>query len=145
MIKLITIINYHYMQFVGSKVYWKHSAAGKVINFMNTPFSIGEKRDLHCQFGTHYFGQKATRNLKQPTESQLNEKSESSALSSTTEQDMSKPEKKSRSKRSLQGTRKIGCHAAIHIREYILYPEYGSPPKHPPILTSNTFHIDLSD
>ena len=133
------------MQFVGSKVYWKHSAAGKVINFMNTPFSIGEKRDLHCQFGTHYFGQKATRNLKQPTESQLNEKSESSALSSTTEQDMSKPEKKSRSKRSLQGTRKIGCHAAIHIREYILYPEYGSPPKHPPILTSNTFHIDLSD
>ena len=111
MIKLITIINYHYMQFVGSKVYWKHSAAGKVINFMNTPFSIGEKRDLHCQFGTHYFGQKATRNLKQPTESQLNEKSESSAL----------------------------------VHEYILYPEYGSPPKHPPILTSNTFHIDLSD
>lgn len=32
--------------------------------------------------------------------------------------------KKSKPKLSLQGTRKIGCNAGIHIREYILYPDY---------------------
>ena len=33
-------------------------------------------------------------------------------------------QKKSRPKLSLQGTQKIGCNAGIHIREYILYPDY---------------------
>ena len=26
-----------------------------MIDFNNTPFIIGEKRDLHCQLGDHYF------------------------------------------------------------------------------------------
>lgn len=29
-----------------------------MIDFDNTPFIIGEKRDLHCQFGDHYFKKK---------------------------------------------------------------------------------------
>ena len=36
-------------QVVGSRFHWKHGAAGKVIEFESTPFTIGEKRDLHCQ------------------------------------------------------------------------------------------------
>ena len=45
---------------MGSKIYWRHTAAGKVIEFENTPFIAGEKRDLHCQFGDHYFSKKSS-------------------------------------------------------------------------------------
>ena len=37
------------------KLYWRHSAAGQFVEFENTPFSVGEKQDLHCRFGEHYF------------------------------------------------------------------------------------------
>ena len=36
-------------------LYWKHCAAGQTIDFDGIPFTIGEKRDLQCQFGTYYF------------------------------------------------------------------------------------------
>ena len=37
------------------KLYWRHSAAGQFVEFENTQFSVGEKQDLHCRFGEHYF------------------------------------------------------------------------------------------
>ena len=37
------------------QLYWKHTTANQVIEFDNTPFSLGEKRTLHCQYGTHYY------------------------------------------------------------------------------------------
>ena len=37
------------------KLYWRHSAAGQFVQFENTQFNVGEKQDLHCRFGEHYF------------------------------------------------------------------------------------------
>uniref|UniRef100_A0A1X7V4G8 Uncharacterized protein n=1 Tax=Amphimedon queenslandica TaxID=400682 RepID=A0A1X7V4G8_AMPQE len=37
---------------------WKHNAAGSTISFQNTPFQIGYKYDLECQFSNHYFKNK---------------------------------------------------------------------------------------
>ena len=121
---------------MGSRLYWKHCVAGRVINFNSIPFAIGEKRDLHFQFGIHYFGQKtpstatkpATQPATQQSEKPPSEYSDQGEQNQpNTEEDTSKPctsTKKPRLKVSLQGTRKIGCHAGIHIRQYILYPDY---------------------
>ncbi len=35
--------------------YWKHTVANQVIEFDNIPFSLGERRTLHCQHKTHYY------------------------------------------------------------------------------------------
>ena len=80
--------------------YWHHSAAGTVITFNKTPFQIGYKRDLECQYGKHYY-------KKKDGSSKSNEEG-----------------KKKLPRVRTQGTRKQGCKAHIHIREYILYPEY---------------------
>ena len=73
--------------------------ASPYIEFQNTPFSIGEKHHLHCQFGDKCFGKKDIEKPRQQTASK-------------------------QSRLSLQGTRKIGCPAGVHIHEYVLYPEY---------------------
>ncbi len=39
---------------MSQKLYWKHSIGGTVVQFDNTPFSLGEKRLLDCQFGVQY-------------------------------------------------------------------------------------------
>ena len=110
------------------KFHWQHSAVGKTIDFDNIiPFVIGEKRDLHCQFGDHYFNNKpslstksaasVTKVCEQPSQPQVH-----STEQGSNEQTTSTSTKKSKSKLSLQGTRKIGCKAGIHIREYnIIY------------------------
>ena len=111
---------------MGSKIYWRHSAAGKVIEFRNTPFIIGEKKDLHCQLGDHYFSKRSSAPRKstpvecvqltkdnsnkqqcsdQSQHSKCNKQSQCSEQPPCTEQGHSK---KSRPKLSLQGTRKIG-------------------------------------
>ena len=33
----------------------KHKVSDHVIAFDNTPFSLGEKRILNCQYGHHYY------------------------------------------------------------------------------------------
>ena len=117
--------------FTTQEFHWKHSAVGKTIDFDNTPFVIGEKRDLHCQFGDHYFNKKpslstksaaasVTKVCEQPSQPQQVHSTEQSSNEEAT----CTSTKKSRSRLSLQGTRKIGCKAGIHIREYILYPDY---------------------
>ena len=40
------------------KLYWKHTVGSHVIQFENTPFSLGEKRTLHCQYGVQYYKSK---------------------------------------------------------------------------------------
>ena len=37
------------------KLYWKHKVGSHVIQFEDTPFSLGEKRTLHCQYGLQYY------------------------------------------------------------------------------------------
>ena len=37
------------------KLFWTHTVECHSIELKNTPFSIGEKRLLHCQKGVHYF------------------------------------------------------------------------------------------
>ena len=37
------------------KLFWTHTVGCHCIELNNTPFSIGEKRHLHCQYGIHYF------------------------------------------------------------------------------------------
>ena len=37
------------------KLFWSHTVGCHTIKLNSTPFSIGEKRLLHCQYGMHYF------------------------------------------------------------------------------------------
>ena len=41
------------------KLYWKHKVGDHVISFDDTPFSLGEKRTLHCQYGIQYYKSKS--------------------------------------------------------------------------------------
>jgi len=36
-------------------LFWNHTVAGHNIELNDIPFTIGEKRLLHCQYGIHYF------------------------------------------------------------------------------------------
>ena len=45
-------------QIMPGALFWNHSAAGTTISFDNTPFQIGYKRDLECQYGNHYYKNK---------------------------------------------------------------------------------------
>ena len=36
-------------------MFWSHNVSGHTVDWDYTPFSIGEKRLLHCQYGKHYF------------------------------------------------------------------------------------------
>ena len=54
------------LQVVGSKLYWKHCVAAKVIHFDSTPFTTEVKHDLHCQFDIHYFGQRTSPTATKP-------------------------------------------------------------------------------
>ena len=83
-------------------LHWNHNAAGTSISFKNTPFQIGYKRDLDCQYGNHYY----------------KNKQESSKGSTKDAKDKKLPRLRT------QGTRKQGCRACIHIREYVLFSEY---------------------
>ena len=72
---------------------------------------------MHCQFGSHYFGNKIKRITSQEEVCSVEKSGPSVPLQPHNP-------KKKKERISLQGTRKIGCTAGIHIREYILYPEY---------------------
>ena len=41
------------------KLYWKHTVGSHTIQFENTPFSLGEKQILHCQYGNQYYQSKS--------------------------------------------------------------------------------------
>ena len=69
-----------------------------------------------CQYGDHYFNKKLNKSDSPITKD--------SGQPSQPKQVHSTEQKQARPKLSLQGTRKIGCNAGIHIREYILYPDY---------------------
>ena len=84
-------------------LHWNHNAVGTSISFNNTPFQIGYKQDLDCQYGDHYHKNKRESNKECTTKDAT---------------DMKAPRLRT------QGTRKQGCKACIHIREYILFPEY---------------------
>ena len=79
-------------------MFWNHPAPGTTFSIDNTPFQIGYKHDLECQYGNHYY-----KNKRKDPEVITAEKN---------------PRIRSR------GTRKQGCKACINIREYILYPHY---------------------
>ena len=40
------------------KLYWRHTVNSSAIQFEDTPFSLGEKRILHCQYGVQYYKSK---------------------------------------------------------------------------------------
>lgn len=37
------------------RILWKYTTKGKTIHFDDTPFSVGEKRTLDCQYGKKYY------------------------------------------------------------------------------------------
>ena len=80
----------------------KHTVGDHTIQFGCTPFSLGEKRSLDCQYGVQY------KKVKTGSDSS-NQKSEGT---------------KKKKRVYLQGTRKKGCAAHIQILEFNLYPEY---------------------
>lgn len=132
----IQTLSCNYIYLLQVKLYLRHTAAGQIVEFTNTPFSVGEKRDLHCQLGEHYFGKTYPAETPPPSCStqcssttQQCPTGETPQCSSASQQCAETPQWSSKSKRNipklrLQGTRKVGCPAGIQIREYILYPDY---------------------
>ena len=84
------------------RLYWKHTVGDHTIQFGCTPFILGEKRSLDCQYGVQY------KKVKTGSDSS-NQKSEGT---------------KKKKRVYLQGTRKKGCAAHIQILQFNLYPEY---------------------
>ena len=64
------------------------------VSYDGIPFSVEEERIMDCQHSDKYFNKIPTSNNPKPKRLRL------------------------------QGTRKIGCQAKIHIKKYTLYPEF---------------------
>lgn len=89
------------------------SLGEKRIEFDGVPFTIGEKRDLHCQFGSHYYPLKCDNN-KTCTQRENKEQSGNA----------DKGKDNGEERIILQGTCKIGSPSVTLIREYTLFPKY---------------------
>ena len=37
------------------RLFWKQTVGKHVVNFDGAPYSVGEKQNLHCQYGTKYY------------------------------------------------------------------------------------------
>ena len=46
------------------RLFWKQTVGKRVVNFDGAPFSVGEKQNLHCQYGTKYYKSAEKSNTK---------------------------------------------------------------------------------
>ena len=83
-----------------------------MIDYDHTPGSsiIGEKRDIHCQFGDHYYNKNSSPSNKLYVPRTMSSHHNVKKYTPMNKVLTSKPyQKKSGSKLSLQGTQKIDC------------------------------------